>query len=393
MKKILVSLVSEQTVPNILAAHHFQPDELLFITTSSMEGKGKTGAIIQTLKSLGLDYENSTSSLEVHEDNFFECRNKIDRWVRERTTGEFMINLTCGTKVMSLAAFEYFRDYGSLMFYIPVPKNELSILFPRKLDLSPIPISLRLSVSQYLTAYGLSIKNKRKMPEFREEARKRAELSAWVARHYRTVKNLLAWFSSDEGGALRNHRDNKKGCALNGAFQEPTEDETIFLGKFGFAISGSQVSKELTKSEIQYLTGGWLEEYCYNEISDLLDKGVNDVILGPDIVNRLNRNNEFDVMFAKDNALFTVECKSLDQKEDKKQDILYKIGALQREFGLRVESFLVTTSPNIMKEGRINPSVRDRAKQFNTTIILGDDIPRFSETIVNKLGIQRTCNE
>jgi hypothetical protein len=41
MKTILVSLVSDQTIPNILAIHHIKPDELLFITTKDMEKKQK----------------------------------------------------------------------------------------------------------------------------------------------------------------------------------------------------------------------------------------------------------------------------------------------------------------------------------------------------------------
>ena len=43
MKTILVSLVSDQTIPNILAIHHIKPDELLFITTKDMaEQKGQS---------------------------------------------------------------------------------------------------------------------------------------------------------------------------------------------------------------------------------------------------------------------------------------------------------------------------------------------------------------
>lgn len=53
MKTILVSLVSDQTIPNILAIHHFRPDELLFVTTEMMEKKRKTASIMETLRLLG----------------------------------------------------------------------------------------------------------------------------------------------------------------------------------------------------------------------------------------------------------------------------------------------------------------------------------------------------
>jgi len=41
MKTILVSLVSDQTIPKILAIHHIKLDELLFITTKDMGKKQK----------------------------------------------------------------------------------------------------------------------------------------------------------------------------------------------------------------------------------------------------------------------------------------------------------------------------------------------------------------
>ena len=69
-------------------------------------------------------------------------------------------------------------------------------------------------------------------------------------------------------------------------------------------------------------------------------------------------------MFTVDNALYSVECKSLDQQDDKRffNGAFYKIGALQKEFGLRGKSFLVSTSPYIMKNDEIRASVRARAE-------------------------------
>ena len=49
MKTILISLISDQTIPNLLAIDNFQPDELLFLTTEAMEKKQKFKAIMETL--------------------------------------------------------------------------------------------------------------------------------------------------------------------------------------------------------------------------------------------------------------------------------------------------------------------------------------------------------
>ncbi|RLF41498.1 MAG: hypothetical protein DRN12_03110, partial [Thermoplasmata archaeon] len=53
-EKLFVSLVGEQTIPNILGVLHFKPDYLLFITTWDM--KNKVRYILDTLRERDLDW-------------------------------------------------------------------------------------------------------------------------------------------------------------------------------------------------------------------------------------------------------------------------------------------------------------------------------------------------
>lgn len=221
MKKILVSLISEQTIPNILAIHHFKPNELLFITTDEMEKKRKIDAIMNTLQKLRLNYEDKSNRLVVQEDSIIDCHRKIDKWIEGKENSEFVINLTGGTKIMSIAAYEYFKDYSSKMIYIPIPKNEFIVPFPKKSPGKPTELALRLSVVQYLTAYGLDVVNEAKLKGYHEEAKKRSELSKWIVKNYDNLKNLLLWLS----GNLRQHRDDKE-FNLKGDFSGATNAET-----------------------------------------------------------------------------------------------------------------------------------------------------------------------
>jgi hypothetical protein len=90
----------------------------------------------------------------------------------------------------------------------------------------------------------------------------------------------------------------------------------------------------------------------------------------------------------RDNELYFIECKSLDQQEDRETDVLYKIGALQKEFGLRVKSFLVTTSPFLMRDGQLNEATRARAEQFRTEIISPNDVINLEDILTEKLNIK-----
>jgi len=383
MKTILISLVSEQTIPNILAIHHFKPDELLFITTDEMQKKRKIEAIINTLRELRLNYEGKSNILVVQEDSILDCHRKIDKWIENREDSEFVVNLTGGTKIMSIAAYEYFKDYSSKMIYIPIPKNEFIIPFPKKSPGKPTELTLRLSVIQYLTAYGLDIVNRARLRGYEEDAIQRKKLSEWIIANYEDLHNILVWLS----GNLRSHRDEKE-LNFEGSFQNANNNEVKLLDNLHLAHDGKFVSKRLTRSEMRYLTGGWLEEFCFNNVLEFVNRGIDDVAIGLKLKNAQGRDNEFDVMFTKENALYFVECKSLDQHDDKDLNVLYKIAALQKEFGLKVKSFLVTTSPYILKNNEIRQSVKARAEQFNTEIIPPAEVRNFRKYLTQKLRLE-----
>ena len=384
MSHIHVCLVSDQTIPNILGIHHFKPDELLFVNTDDMQKKQKTDHIINALEKIGLDYRKRFQGIVVKEDSVIDCKKKLDQWISGREGSAFTVNLTCGTKMMSIAAYEYFKEYSAKMIYIPMPKNEFITPFPKSAANEITALSLRLSVNDYLLAYGLKAINTKKLSINHDGAQQRQALSKWIVYNYGEVKLLLERLSEK----LRKFRDDKQGYLWSTAYEPKKTQEKELFEKTSFALQDSMYSKHLSQSEIIYLTGGWLEEYCYNEILQFKGRGIDDVVTGI-IPEAKGRKNEFDVMFTKDNALYTVECKSLDQNDDTRTEALYKIAALQKDFGLRVESFFVSTSPHVLKEdGTIRPSIQARAEQFKTTVIPPNEVINFSKLVAKKLKLK-----
>ena len=381
MSHVHVCLVSDHTIPNILGLYHFKPDRVLFITTEKMENNKKDEAIVKTCKRLGLSFE--VSKIIVKEDSILDCTRKIDQWVSDKEDSNFIVNLTCGTKIMSIAVYEYFKDLYAQMYYIPVPKNEFIVPFPIKKTSTPQPLKLRLRVVEYLTAYGLEVTNIEKLETYKNDALTRKDTTNWIMKHYDNLKNLLVWLS----GNLRKYRD-RRNYELNGKFNPGNDKEKELLEKLSFNVNNDTISKELSRSEIRYLTGGWLEEYAFNVINEFRGKGIDDVVLDIKIRSLQGNENEFDVMFTKDNALCFVECKSLDNTNDRDLDALYKIRALQQNFGLKVKSFFLTTSPHILQDGKLRPAIQARAEQFETQIITHDKISELREIIRSKLNLQ-----
>lgn len=230
-------------------------------------------------------------------------------------------------------------------------------------------MTLRLSVEAYVSAYGVKIKNRNKLEQLKSDAIKNKENSTWMVRNYEAIEGLLSCLIKEK---LNKHRNDKKDYLFRMNYSGPTKKEKELLDRFKFEISKDDIEKSLSRSEIRFLTGDWLSEFCFNEISDL---SVDDCVTGIELISSKGTDNEFDVMFTKDNALYIIECKSLRQEHDKDADILYKVSALQHDFGLKVDGFLVSTARTILDERReIKEHILRRSEQCKTKVIHPDDI-------------------
>lgn len=368
MKTCLVNLVSEQTVPNIIVADHFKPDFLLFVTTDDMEKRGKSEAILETLKKRGRDYTEACEKLVVAPNSIIDLQTKVSNWYSQcNEEYQFVVNLTGGTKLMSIAAYDLFTDFGSEMIYVPIPKNEYLIPFPKRRPKEPIKMPERLSVSEYLTAHGVSIQNEAHLQRIKEEASARRELTNFIFANYLAVEGFLKWFWVETNGM--NKKALKKGCSFSGKFTRQNPEQETLLDLLGFEKTDDTVSRTIGEQDWRYIRGGWLEERLFLAISETAPAAV-DIQLGIYCRDAKGNTNEFDVLYTWENSLFLVECKSLEAKEDAEKDFLYKLGALRRQFGLTPRAYLATTSGKILdSDGKIKPHLLERATQFQTTII------------------------
>jgi len=180
----------------------------------------------------------------------------------------------------------------------------------------------------------------------------------------------------------KNNGRNLQYYDFSSHYQIKNQSEAELLAKLG--MQPSHMAKRMNRLESGFITGDWLSDYCFEALSRLK---VDDCVTGIELIDKHGNPNEFDVMFTKDNTLYTIECKSLKQKGDKDADILYKIAALQDNFGLRVRSFLVSTSREqiLDRKNSIKEHLLRRARQFQTEIIHPADIINFTSWIKDKV--------
>ncbi len=366
MKKILASLISDQTIPNILLIRELRDiDRYIFITTDEMEQKEKTSCIINAA---GIP-PDKTIMIKVAEDSLVDISKKLNQCDFD-DDDEFYVNLTGGTKIMSIGAYNFFKERNSEIYYIPIGKNIYRKIFPIVKD-KDTAINYRLDIAEYLKGYGVEIVNRKDEADLV----KPADYTKCFFERWKTESSQFFNMLQD----LRNLRSRKSIDIKEVGGVER------FLEKINFQ---PVLSKELSKKEIGYLTGGWFEEYIFH----LLKKGLNipDGFIAADIhIKRSNVQNEFDVMFMHENALYVVECKSsiYDKRSGKNilNDSMYKLAALGRDFGLRVKSYLVTLSKKGKQENHIKDAFIERSKLLGVRIVDGDELREKSIKQIFKL--------
>lgn len=374
MQKCLVSLVSDQTIPNVLIAAHYSPDYLLFLTTPAMERRGKAEAILKTLALRGRDYRDRCHKIVVEADSIVDLQNKTSAWIHDQPRDlAFIVNLTGGTKLMAIAAYDIFKDFGGEMVYLPIPRNEILTPFPKRRPRPPEPLTERLSVQEYLTAYGFHTTNQDRLAGYQERCRSRKEVTRFLFAHYRDLLPLLEVLGAD----LRPQKNKKKvlqrGYDLCAPFKAENENQLRFLDMLGFKRLQAEIRKTIHQDDADYLCGGWLEERLFLAVEAALPVGA-DVCLNVRCEAPGGSANEFDVLFTLDNVLYLIECKSLGSAQDDDKEMinafLYKLGALRQNFGLTPKAFLATTSPGVLDAAhQVKGHLLERGRQLNTEII------------------------
>ena len=292
MSKTIVSILSDHLLPNFLFIKEMegQYSDLLFVSTPQMEMQEKA---MHLEVALGRK-EGSVRRIVVANDNYKEI---LDALRAEQLSGsvEYVVNITGGTKTMSLAVHEYFCQFNASFVYVPIGKNsyyDFSTDQTHSLD-------YRVSLNEYFTLYGLAY-----------------------------------------------DYDNDLICDAQRPFNLFNEQK---MSNFYLTKELRYAQKALRPELRRYLGGEWFEEYVYLRIKRDFNLRDEDIAKSVKIcrLSSTSNDNELDVVFVRDNALYVIECKvSMTGygKEPKSvvDEYLYKLAAISKDFGLRVNSYIFT---------------------------------------------------
>jgi len=378
MGTILVSLISEQTIPNVLFIKEIQNsmsvDYYFFITTEEMEREEFGNRRKWILRSCNINDDKQDYITVLSED-----KNNIQNKLSEKMNlfesyDKIMVNITGGTKIMSIAAYEFFLNNfksKSELWYKPINFKErfCSIISNGVSEDKDLIINYKLSVSEYLTSCGIFNDRYKTKTNFIDKKFTEEFFEKFINdnRIRQIAEKVREWFRSDTAPFLK---EIKKKDKINLDEIEDLKDLKRDLIDIQVPLIDQKI---LTKQTIEYITGGWFEEYVYWKIKEkysLKDDQIKlGVVLTPNVKNgdKINyfTNNDLDVVFVYENELYVIECKTA--VKDFFMETVYKMAAIRKYFGLTVKSILVTLST-------LDNNQKERASVFNIKTLEKEDI-------------------
>ncbi len=361
---LTVVLVSAQTIPNVVYLKNSLKygegfDKVLLITTEKMEKQGKSDTII---KAIGFDFFDNKKydKLLTDENMLFDVNKKLEEYFENNDFDKVFVNITGGTKIMSLAAYNFFKDksFTANIVYLPIGSTSYKQIYPlggngKAVD---VEINYKMDVGEYLKSLDV---------EYEDSKALDIDLSRFIFETYIKDNSVINKVTQ----ILRKYRKDGKELKKINKSLEYGEIKRL-LNKINIDIDKYNLRQ---RRWVDFFSGGWFEEYVYSEIKELC---IDDIKLNVKIKRQTDIKdvpNEFDVVFIKDNNLFVVECKTGNMEGYETTNALYKVAQLNRDFGLAAKSYFASLSKKILNK-ETKKSLLARSNLLGIDFVFRDDV-------------------
>jgi hypothetical protein len=368
-------LVSKQQVANIIPLLHepFQPKEVVLLVSRGMLDKEPHAR--RTMQNLGL----KVKSREIDSYNLQSIRQQVIDALMEYEGYSVGLNVTGGTKIMALGAYEAFTATPeNFVFYLDTDNQRILRLTS---DFAEFPLPELLDVRTTLRSYGFSVEVS---PESRVFALDR--LTGQLASHasyYGQAMSRLNFLADSEQARkdlsvqftsrfLRDHRLME----LVDLFRQHRILDHDGRGTLIFP----------DESSLQYVRGGWLEEHVGRVVEALQDKNlVLDRRMNIALKSPSGADNELDVAFTAKNRLHLIECKTVNYQSSqgyaRADQAAYKLHSLRQEtagaFGRAM----------IVSFRRLRSSDRQRCRDLDIDIVEAGELANLQARLRSWIGL------
>jgi len=280
---------------------------------------------------------------------------------------ELVFNLTCGSKVMAIAAYEVARRHaGVKAFYLDSANGRIVWLLGEEEASKPF----RLSVEEYLTAYGRKPERKpvfEKLTFSREQACRGAAI---LARGGSAARSLLERIRQKQGSGRR-------------AVDVETPQEHRFvaeLANIGVLEEDEDTFWIRSNEDWNFFKGNWLEAYVWSEAVKQKDEQghslFDEVEIGLEIPSEAARK-EIDVACLYQSQLLLCSCKA--GRDPFSTSHLDELSALSNLIGGRFCSrvFITNSTFSELHNSKRQGEFLAQAKQREIVVVAGEELTRI----------------
>ncbi|MCH9698704.1 MAG: DUF1887 family protein, partial [Gammaproteobacteria bacterium] len=283
---------------------------------------------------------------------------RIMELLEQLSESDIALNVSGGTRPMSIAAFQVFQMYQYPVFYIHPEDDRLIWLYPR--DQESHQLADRVRLNQFLYAQGSKVISQGStsvIPEHRELAHDL--LTSY--KYFEKAVTTLNWYVVNTV--------QLKSSPLTADHQRwnPFLDLLERLESLQMIRIDNQCLVFRDNAAKEFIAGSWLEHYVFAELMQIGQHipEIQDSAQAITIEHQLTGQavqNELDVAFLCNNHFYVIECKTslFDQQSGEQvgADVLYKLDSMKALFGgLNAQAMLISYKP-------VPQSVKHRAALF-----------------------------
>lgn len=334
-------LVSRQAMANVLPVLMYKPAQVILFATPEEKRTANNLEKLFLRKGIAVFREDDLDAYD-----YISFRSIVKTELEKYTSAEVCLNVTGGTKLMALAAYEAFAESDKQIIYCDTEHQKIITLFPAY-DSSKLEADL--TIEEYLNSYGYTIEETKNI----ENEKDYFELFKFIEQNF-----LMSSF-------IEMSAKIRESLAVEENIRQPkftiTSSDRLFQFQKNFNsyyIQYGRQKKTSIKVEItEFKSGDWLEYYIFYLLK--IKKNLNPLI-GVKIRNQEGVENEIDVMALKNYRLNIYSCKT--GKKDNQFD-LYQLETLRNiTSGTFGQGIFVTAN-------RHSEKFLNRAKELSIKVI------------------------
>ncbi|MBR1837005.1 MAG: DUF1887 family protein [Kiritimatiellae bacterium] len=330
-------LVSDQPMPNFLPllSEELKPHAVTLAVSPQMQRKAD--ALKSEVGALGIRTEDDL--LLADPSDIAAIENSVCNWLDAHAGEDVALNLTGGTKPMSIAAQEAFRMAGKPAFYVDIRTDRASFVDPGH---DPIALSRQPTLGQFFRINGTAVDSREQALSLpNPKWATLAETFAGDIAHWQKPLGCLARLATEA------EQERRLECGRPREADGVERWDELLVELYGNELTRTNDGRLAFRSSDarRFCQGQWFEHLVFSRLRSR-SFGPNRLWRNVKLTGTGDETNELDVAALYRNTLFIVECKARNMTQDGVVDnAVYKLAELAHRSGLRAKGILASARP------------------------------------------------